>query len=84
MDIPISQQWKTVRAVCSESGSPATRHRYDKCVKLRYQFRLNSTPGQQAALARAFGCARRHQDRCSEISAQGRSEAQAVAAGPRA
>ncbi|WP_408007405.1 helix-turn-helix domain-containing protein [Saccharopolyspora karakumensis] len=58
MDTPISQQWKTVRAVCSESGPPATRHRYDKCVKLRYQFRLYPTPGQQAALARAFGCAR--------------------------
>lgn len=27
-------------------------------VHLRYQYRLNPTPGQQAALARAFGCAR--------------------------
>ena len=27
-------------------------------VQLRYQYRLNPTPGQQAALARAFGCAR--------------------------
>lgn len=27
-------------------------------MQLRYQFRLNPTPGQQAALARAFGCAR--------------------------
>ena len=27
-------------------------------MQLRYQYRLNPTPGQQAALARAFGCAR--------------------------
>ncbi|WP_305095087.1 transposase [Prescottella sp. R16] len=27
-------------------------------MQLRYQFRLNPTPGQQTALARAFGCAR--------------------------
>jgi transposase len=27
-------------------------------VQLRYNFRLDPTPGQQAALARAFGCAR--------------------------
>lgn len=27
-------------------------------MQLRYQYRLNPTPGQQVALARAFGCAR--------------------------
>ncbi|MFE1596277.1 RNA-guided endonuclease InsQ/TnpB family protein [Nocardia sp. NPDC058705] len=27
-------------------------------MQLRYRYRLNPTPGQQAALARAFGCAR--------------------------
>ena len=27
-------------------------------MQLRYQYRLNPTPGQQAALARTFGCAR--------------------------
>jgi putative transposase len=31
---------------------------YDGGVQLRYSFRLYPTPGQQAALARAFGCAR--------------------------
>ncbi|HEY9390633.1 MAG TPA: helix-turn-helix domain-containing protein [Mycobacteriales bacterium] len=27
-------------------------------MQLRYNFRLNPTPAQQVALARAFGCAR--------------------------
>jgi putative transposase len=31
---------------------------YDGCMQLRYSFRLYPSPGQQAALARAFGCAR--------------------------
>jgi hypothetical protein len=31
---------------------------HDGCVQLRYSYRLCPTPGQQQALARAFGCAR--------------------------
>jgi hypothetical protein len=31
---------------------------YGGCVQLRYSFRLYPAPGQQVALARAFGCAR--------------------------
>ncbi len=31
---------------------------YDRGVQIRYNFRLYPTPGQQEALARAFGCAR--------------------------
>jgi transposase len=32
--------------------------RYRGSVQLRYNYRLYPTPGQQAALARAFGCVR--------------------------
>ena len=32
--------------------------KYDGRVQLRYSFRLDPTPGQRQALARAFGCAR--------------------------
>ena len=31
---------------------------YDRRMQLRYAFRLYPEPGQRAALARAFGCAR--------------------------
>ncbi|HEY0806740.1 MAG TPA: transposase [Pseudonocardiaceae bacterium] len=31
---------------------------YDDVVQLRYNFRVEPTPGQRIALARAFGCAR--------------------------
>ena len=31
---------------------------YAGCVRLRYNYRLYPTPGQQQALSRAFGCAR--------------------------
>jgi len=31
---------------------------YDGCVQLRYSYRLDPSPSQRAALARAFGCAR--------------------------
>jgi len=31
---------------------------YDSDMRLRYNYRLYPTPGQQMALARVFGCAR--------------------------
>ena len=31
---------------------------YDGCVQLRYSYRLDPTPAQRTALARALGCAR--------------------------
>ena len=34
------------------------KRKYDRDVQLRYNYRLYPTPGQRAALARAFGCAR--------------------------
>ena len=39
---------------------PVTGHEanYDGYVQLRYNYRLYPSPGQRAALARAFGCAR--------------------------
>jgi IS605 OrfB family transposase len=39
---------------------PVTGHRasYDRWVQLRYSYRIYPAPGQQRALARAFGCAR--------------------------
>ncbi|MFG3298386.1 RNA-guided endonuclease InsQ/TnpB family protein [Micromonospora chersina] len=33
-------------------------HRYGGVVRLRYNFRVHPTPGQQIALAKVFGCAR--------------------------
>ncbi len=36
----------------------ATKRKYVLGVQLRYNYRLYPTPGQQQALARAFGCAR--------------------------
>ena len=36
----------------------AIKRKYDRDVQLRYNYRLYPTPGQRAALARAFGCAR--------------------------
>ena len=37
---------------------PGHEANYDGYVQLRYNYRLYPTPGQRAALARAFGCAR--------------------------
>src|SRR5215469_10307104 len=39
----------------TEQGNKAN---HDGCLRLRYSFRLYPDPGQQKALARAFGCAR--------------------------
>ena len=36
----------------------AIKRKYILVVQLRYNYRLYPTPGQRAALARAFGCAR--------------------------
>ena len=36
----------------------AYSNKYSVFVQLRYSFRLYPSPGQQQALARAFGCAR--------------------------
>src|ERR1035437_7762504 len=37
---------------------PACKRNYDRDMQLRYNYRLYPAPGQRAALARAFGCAR--------------------------
>ena len=37
---------------------PVVERLYDVVVRLRYNFRVYPTPGQQMELARAFGCAR--------------------------
>lgn len=37
---------------------PAIIRKYDRDMKLRYNYRLYPTRGQRSALARAFGCAR--------------------------
>src|SRR5260370_8495586 len=37
---------------------PSRKTRIILSVRLRYNYRLYPTPGQRAALARAFGCAR--------------------------
>jgi len=42
-------------AYVTESRKPAS---YDRRMQLRYSYRIYPTAGQQAALARAFGCAR--------------------------
>jgi putative transposase len=34
------------------------KRKYDRHMRLRYNYRLYPSPGQRAALARAFGCAR--------------------------
>lgn len=39
------------------SSSPSTNG-YSCLVRLRYSYRVYPTPGQQAKLAKAFGCAR--------------------------
>src|SRR5271165_6645328 len=36
----------------------AIKRNYDRGMQLRYNYRLYPAPGQRAALARAFGCAR--------------------------
>jgi putative transposase len=43
---------------CADVLSLGIKRKYVLDMKLRYNFRLYPTPGQQQALARAFGCAR--------------------------
>src|SRR6266852_3270464 len=37
---------------------PVIKRKYDRSVQLRYNYRLYPSPGQRAAMARAFECAR--------------------------
>ncbi len=45
-------------SVSSDVLVSAIKRNYDRGMQLRYNYRLYPTPGQHAALARAFGCAR--------------------------
>jgi putative transposase len=49
-----------MKTECAGACCSAYEHRidYDGCVQLRYSYRLDPSPSQQAALGRAFGCAR--------------------------
>jgi len=45
-------------SVSSDVLVSAIKRNYDRGMQLRYNYRLYPAPGQRAALARAFGCAR--------------------------
>jgi putative transposase len=49
---------KTRCIVSADVLGIAVKRRYDRDVQLRYAYRIYPSPGQCAALARAFGCAR--------------------------
>src|SRR6516162_8829084 len=49
------------------SASNVLRRWHARCVQVRYRYRIYPTPGQQQALARAFGCARVVYNDCLRI-----------------
>ncbi|WP_240795052.1 helix-turn-helix domain-containing protein, partial [Rhodococcus zopfii] len=54
-----AREWRTRRASCPAGSDHCVGPcGYGRGVQLRYRYRLYPTPGQQNALAQAFGCAR--------------------------
>lgn len=53
-----AREFEKISLTALMSPKNDSRIKYPSVVQLRYNYRLYPTPGQRAALARAFGCAR--------------------------